>query len=146
MGDRTDEKIMYIYKGKLTTLSVKFEFYIDNEIPIYSSQDTNDISLIELENNGMIVIVSKDALDKLGYKHIELCVWHRLINTIYKNVYYADMCVAYWYGFSNTISVIDNKDREKRLEDLLVSNKDVSIPIKSDILNKLKFIEIGEIA
>ena len=56
------------------------------------------------------------------------------------------MCVAYWYGFSNTISVIDNKDREKRLEDLLVSNKDVSIPIKSDILNKLKFIEIGEIA
>ena len=79
MGDRTDEKIMYIYKGKLTTLSVKLEFYIDNEIPIYSSQDTNDISLIELENNGMIVIVSKDALDKLGYKHIELCVWHRLI-------------------------------------------------------------------
>ena len=61
MGDRTDEKIMYIYKGKLTTLSVKLEFYIDNEIPIYSSQDTNDISLIELENNGMIVIVSKDA-------------------------------------------------------------------------------------
>jgi hypothetical protein len=126
-----------------------------NKIPIFYSQDIENIGIVQLSNEEIFIVVNKNFENNTDKTDFEALIWHNILQVYYKNYKtdtIKDVCIAYWFGFNRTINLIEtlsNNDEEnknyrvKQLEKIANSDNDIVLPDKNEIIKNIKCIDIN---
>lgn len=146
--------IRFVYNGKNYKYNIKFSHYLYNIIPIYISEDANEIIALELDDNSILPIIPENKRKGLDSASLEILMMSTILKTYYKdveNTKIVDLLCAHWFGFSKTIDVIDKQikcslnEKIKRidaLENIMKNNGNIRLPDIDNVINKIKFIDI----
>lgn len=142
--------INYIYNGKQSKLKIIYSHNIFNKVPLYYSDDIESILLIKSFDNEIFILANSNYVNKIGTKALESDIIRLLAKEIYHNAS-NDMldivCLkAIGTGDINNIikSDIDNTERINRLNEMIYIVDKLGLPSIEDILNKVKFVSIGD--
>ena len=143
--------INYIYKGKQSKLKIIYSHNIFNKVPLYYSDDIKTILLIKSFDNEIFIIVNSNYANKIGVKALESDIIRLLAKEIYHNAS-TDMLDAICLkaigtgDISNIIkSDTNNTERINKLNEMIYIVDKLGLPSKEDILNRIKFISIGDV-
>lgn len=146
--------IRFVYNGKNYKYSIKFSHYLYNVIPIYISEDANEIIALELEDNSILPIIPENKYKDLDSTSLEILMISTILKTYYKDIEnnkIVDLLCAHWFGFSKTINVLDKhikcslSEKTKRidtLENIMRNNGNIRLPDIDNVISKIKFIDI----
>lgn len=145
-----DTTFNFIHCGKQYSIRCKYSCLYMGVIPVYIGNNIEGVQVIRLSNREIFIISPYKNIDI----QFEISVWNSLLQMYsveYLDLYIRNLCIAYWYGFNNTIESIKkntslsdySKNRTIRyLEQMMISKNDIIIPDRNMILNSLKYIDI----
>lgn len=148
MNVKRNTSIRYIYKGKQYLLKIVYDESYLNIVPIYYSDDIDDILVIITEGE-MLPIVGSNYCHDIGKDTCKIELISSILNKEFNNKMIAYLHCANWYGYNNTINVISKlEDKEtseyiiSKLNNVLLNNKKLDIRPEKDILGSIKYINV----
>lgn len=144
-------KVKFIYKGKQVELNYEDEDNRLGRIPVHSSNNIENVLVIDTDNHKQMIFVNKKLLEDMDSLSIDSMIMHvltRMVHTEDKTGIIADIFVSNWFGYSRMINLVKafepNKDKQikrvERIERAVVADLGTKLPEKEEIINRFNFI------
>ena len=149
--------IKMLQYGKVRTVNCILGEMMYNRIPLYTDENCNNIQVIRFDTNEILVLMNRNKYltfkkhDKENeYRLLTIYILYSILTERYKTKSKADICLAYWFGFTQIIDFIRNntlgkysQQRVKVLEHELLTNElSLTIPSIQDFLNSIDFVDV----
>ena len=145
---RKYERLKMIYNGQVIKINCIFSEMVLSKIPLYVSEDVKDISIIRFDSNDIVAITNKE-FKKSNKEVFNIYIIYSILSEKWGNSSKIDIVLAYWFGFTKVISLIQSgnlgktdNDRIAILENEIKYGQNRNVPSINDILNKVQFIEV----
>lgn len=141
--------LKFIYRGTQYRIHCKFINYFLEKVPVFESDNVDKICIIQLKTGDIMIVGNKKFIDSLTDTQYQIYIWHNLLEIYFnrcKTETIKDICVAYWFGFTEVINILkemnDTNDRIKQLEKIMMSDTSIKIPSMDEVINSVKYVNV----
>lgn len=143
--------------GKTRNINCILGEMLYDKIPIYTDENCNNIQVIRFNTDEILVLINRNkylALKRHGkeneFRLLTIYILYSILTEKYKTNFKADICLAYWFGFTQIIDFIRNStlgeyspQRVKILEHELLTNElALTVPSIQSFLNSIDFVDV----
>lgn len=149
--------IRLLHYGKARTVKCILGEMLYSKIPLYTDENCNNIQVIRFNTDEILVLMNRNkylALKRQGeeseYRLLNIYIMYSILTEKYNTNSKVDICLAYWFGFTQIIDFIRNNTlgeynphRIKVLEHELLTNElALTIPSVQSFLNNIDFVDV----
>lgn len=141
--------LKFMYRGTQYRIHCSFINYFLEKVPVFTSDDVDKICIIQLKTGDIMIVGNKKFMDSLTDIQYQIYIWHNLLEIYFnrcKTETIKDICVAYWFGFTEVINILkemnNTDDRIKQLEKIMMSDTSIKIPSMDEVINSVKYVNV----